>query len=223
MPTALTFTSLQQDLRRYLERGEVTDPTVYNQLPRLINNAERECAIDLQILGFLTPAISAFAAGTSVYDKPDRWRSTASMNFGTLNGTDTGLLAPGNNRVQVYPRSLEYCRQYWPDSDARGVPKFYADYDYNHWLIVPTPVAAYPWEINTWSMPALLDDTNQTNWWTAYAPTTLLYRSLLECEPFLKQDDRIPVWKALYDDSKGKIDMQDVRRIVDRNTSRERN
>lgn len=219
MPTALTFTSLQEDLRRYLERGEITDPTVYAQLPRLINNAEREIAQDLKILGFIDPMNSVLVAGTSVYQKPDRWRQTVSMNFGVV-GQDPLLQ---NKRNQIYPRSYEYLRTYWPDSDVRGQPKFYADYSYTHWIVAPTPVIDYPWEVVCWQLPALLDATNQTNWLTDYAPTTLLYRSLMECSPFLKEDERIPVWKGMYTDSKGTLNIQDLRRIADRNTARESN
>ncbi len=215
----MTFNSLQEDLRRYLERGEVSDTTVYEQLPRLINNAEREIAQDLKILGFIDPLISTLVAGTSVYAKPDRWRSTVSMNYGRV-GLDP---AQQNRRAQMFTRPYEYIRQYWPDSDRTGRPKFYADYDFNHWIVAPTPDINYPWEVVCYQQPAFLDTGNQTNWLSLYAPTTLLYRSLLECEPFLKNDQRIGVWKGLYTDSKTSLSGQDLQRMIDRNTSRESN
>jgi hypothetical protein len=214
MSTAMTFNSLQEDLRRYLERGFVEDTTVYDQLPRLINNAEREIAQDMKILGFIENLNSSLVINTPTYLKPNRWRSTVSMNFGV--GTSN------NKRVQLYPRSYEYCRQYWPDATATGIPKFYADYDFYHWLIVPTPVTTYPWELNIYQQPPFLDNVNQTNWLTDLASTTLLYRSLLECEPFLKNDSRIAVWREAYETSKASLDAQDLRRIADRNTSREK-
>lgn len=220
MPTAMTFTSLQEDLRRYLERGEVTDPTVYDQLPRLINNAEREIAQDLKILGFLDPLNSNLVAGTSVYAKPDRWRATASMNIGLSDG---GAPPVYNERKQIYTRGYEYCRAFWPNSNLRGVPKFYCDYNFTHWLIVPTPDFDYPWESNVWRLPALLDNTVQTNWLTDYAPTTLLYRTLVECMPFLKEDARTATFKPMYDESKSVLNVQDLKRIADRNTARESN
>lgn len=219
MPTAMTFDSLQEDLRRYLERGEISDPTVYNQLPRLINNAEREIAQDLKILGFLEPMVGALTAGTSVYTKPDRWRATASMNFGSV-GVDVGQQ---NKRSPLYPRAYEYVRRYWPDSDVRGVPKFYADYDFSHWIIVPTPIESYPWEVNSWLQPPLLDAVNQTNWLTLYAPTTLLYRALTECLPFIKEDERTKTFEPMYQQSKSALNMQDLKRIIDRSVARESN
>lgn len=212
MPTAMTFTSLQEDVRRYLERGYVEDSTVFEQLPRLINLAERAIATELKFQGFIAVTTSSFAAGTSVYAKPDRWRQTVSMNFGT--GTDN------NTRNPLFARAYEYCRAYWPDSTERSTPLFYSDYDYQHWLITPTPDDAYPFEVVYYQQPPLLDDTQQTNWLTDYAPNALLYRVLLETTPFLKDDQRIPTWSALYGQQMTALNTQDLSRIVDRAATR---
>src|SRR6267154_4819030 len=128
MPTAMTFNSLLADVQAYIERGTAVDPTVLNQLPTLINDAEREIARELKIQGFIAAVTSVLTAGTSVYAKPDRWRETISMNFG--NGT------PGNFviRTSLYPRAYEYCRQYWPNEALTALPVYYADYNYSNWL-----------------------------------------------------------------------------------------
>ena len=47
----MTFNSLITDLQQYLERGTSVDPTVFEQLPRLVNLAERDLAQTLKILG----------------------------------------------------------------------------------------------------------------------------------------------------------------------------
>jgi hypothetical protein len=208
----MTFTSLQEDVRRYLERGYVDDTTVYEQLPRLINLAERAIATELKFQGFINVVTSTWAAGTSVYQKPDRWRSTVSINFGT--GTDN------NSRTPLYARSYEYCRAYWPDSTQRSTPLFYADYDYQHWLITPTPDANYPVETVYYQQPPLLDDTNETNWLTDYAPNALLYRTLLETIPFLKNDERIPTWQGMYSQQMQAMNTQDIQKITDRAATR---
>lgn len=217
MATSMTFTSLLVDLRRYLERGGVVDTEVYAQLPSLINLAERNIARGLKVLGTQNVVISApptggLIAGTSVYQKPDRWRNTVSMNFGT--GTTL------NTRQPIFPRSYEYCRAYWPNSDERGVPEFYCDYDWGHWLIVPTPIATYPWEILYYQQPPFLSEENQTNWLTELAPDAVLYRSLLECEPFLKNDSRIPTWQNLFGQAMALLDGEDIQRIIDRSVVR---
>ena len=164
MATTTTFTTLKDDVRRYLERGATfaTDPVVYEQLPRLINLAERRIARELKVQGFINVVTDTLTAGTSVYAKPDRWRDTVSINIGT---------GVGNTKRKVlFTRSYEYLRTYWPDESETDEPVFYADYNYEHWLIAPTPDANYPFEVVYYEQPPLLDEENQSNWLTEYAP-----------------------------------------------------
>lgn len=210
MPTAMTYTSLLNDMRAYLERGATlaTDPTVYLQLPNLINLAERRLGRELKIQGTVTAMTSTFKAGTAVYRKPDRWRETVSMNFGS------GVTQ--NVRKEIFPRSYEYCRSYWPDDTQTSDPRFYADYDYSNWLISPTPSTDAPFEVLYYEQPPYLDDTNQTNWWTEYAPNALLYAALLEAGPFLKNPEVIQTWEGFYNRTMASLNGEDLRQIVDR-------
>jgi hypothetical protein len=232
MPTAMTFSSLQTLMQSYLERGTPSDTIVNANLPALINLAERAIARRLKIQGFLVSVVSAMQGSLAVYPKPDRWRQTTSMSYAS-DATDLAtekrnnlitesgvnlVIAPttGEFRTTMLPRSLEYCQTYWPDLTLTGPPKFYADYDYLHWLVVPTPDLPYPWQINYYQLPALLDATNQTNWLTQFAPNLLLYRALLEATPFLKNDERIQVWQQYYQDELNATNTEDLQRAADR-------
>lgn len=208
MSYTMTFQSLQEDIRRYLERGfnADSDPLLYEQIPRLINMAERRIARELKLQGFIAAVTTQFKAGVSVYQKPDRWRDTVSMR------TAGEILSS---------RSYEYLRNYWPDEVATGAPEFYADYDYSHWLIVPTPAADAEVEILYYEMPRLLDDENQTNWLTEYAPNVLLYGTLLEATPFIKNDERIAVWQSAYDRAAQSLSGEDLKKIMDRSSNRD--
>jgi hypothetical protein len=212
MPASMTFTSLQVDLRNYLERGGATDPIVYEQIPRLITLAERRIARELKIQGFQTVVNTTMQAGVAVYAKPDRWRDTISINYGT--GTNNNVHTP------VFARSYEYIRSYWPNETELGQPKFYADYDYKHWIFVPTPAESYPMEVLYYELPPLLDDTNQTNWLTEFAPNLLLYGSLVEATPFVKDDERVQLWQSYYDRALAALNGEDLQKIVDRSTNR---
>lgn len=217
MPVAMTYTSLLNDIRAYLERGATlaTDPTVYEQLPNLVNLAERRLQRDIKVVGTISVVSSTMIDGTTVYAKPDRWRETVSMF--------AGVGAGFNTRKEIYPRSYEYCRSFWPNQTSTGAPRFYADYDYQHWLIVPTPDEAYPYEILYNEQPVYLDDNTQTNWFTEYAPDALLYGSLLEAQPFLKNEEMITVWDQFYNRSIAAINGEDLRQIVDRGIIRREN
>jgi len=214
MATTMTFTTLQEDVRRYLERGNsyASDPVVYDQIPRLINLAERRISRELKVQGFLNVVTGTLAVGQAVYPKPELWRDTVSVNIGT--GTQN------NTRKVVFSRAYEYLLSYWPDRTATEEPIFYSDYDYNHWLIAPTPDAEYPFEILYYEIPPLLDDVVQTNWLTDFAPQLLLYGTLLEATPFLKNDERIPVWQQMYDRAAAMLNGEDLAKILDRSAVR---
>ncbi len=218
----MTFGSLQQDIQNYLERGTVLDPIVYAQLPELINFAERRIARELKVVGFIVPATFTMQAGLAVYAKPDRWREMISLNVGS---SPTGTIV----RQQVFPRSYEYLRQYWPDDTqtnlstygVAGPPKFYAEYNYQNIIVAPTPDQAYPAEMVYYEEPALLDSTNTTNWMTQYCPNLLLYSTLLECSPFIKNDSRIAVWQGMYDRAAAVLNSESNAGVLDRNSTRQ--
>jgi len=204
MAAVMTYTSLAADIESYLER---TDTATINKIPTFIMLAEQIIASQIKFLGTLTVDEATMVAGNPVIAKPARWRKTVSMSI-TING----------EKQPVLLRKYEYLRNYWPDATATDVPLYYADYDYTHWLIAPTPAAAYPFEVVYYERPQPLDVTNQTNWFTEYAPQALLYGSLLQAMPFLKNDNRVGVWKALYDESIATLKAEDVQRTGDRQT-----
>lgn len=207
MAYSMTYDSLLVDVRRYLERGFTaeSDAIVYEQLPRLVTLGERRIARELKIEGFIRAVQTPLQPGLAVYLKPDRWRDTVSM---TLNGKP------------IFARSYEYCRSYWPDEAQTGTPEFYADYDYQHWLLAPTPNAASTLEVLYYEQPRFLGEDFQTNWLTEYAPDLLLYVTLLEATPFLKKDERISTWQAMYDRAAQAISGEDLKRIMDRSANR---
>jgi hypothetical protein len=143
--------------------------------------------------------------GNAVIAKPARWHKTVSMNI-----TVAGVREP------VLLRKYEYLRNYAPDPTITGIPQFYADYDYTNWLVAPTPAIAYAFEVLYYERVQPLDSSNQTNWFTIYAPQALLYGSLLQAMPFLKNDERLPMWQAQYDAIMVTLAEEDKLRVADR-------
>jgi hypothetical protein len=204
MPTAavMTYNSLVDDIESYLER---TDTATIQKIPTFIMLAEQVLATDLKFLGNITVSQSTMVASQAVIDKPARWRKTVSMNV-TVDG----------ERRPVFLRKYEYLREYWPDPTQTDVPLYYCDYDYTHWLVAPTPTSAYNFEVLYYERLQPLDSSNQTNWFTIYAPQALLYGSLLQAMPFLKNDDRVPMWQAQYGQVVSTLQTEDVLRLGDR-------
>ena len=188
----------------------------------MINFAERRIARELKVVGFLVAATFTMSANLAVYPKPDRWREMVSLNVGSA-PTGTSV------RNQIFPRSYEYLRTYWPDDTQTylstygvyGAPKFYAEYNYQNIIVAPTPDQAYPAEMVYYEEPALLDETNNTNWITQYAPNLLLYSALLECSPFIKNDARMATWQGLYDRAAAVLNSESKAAVLDRSSTRQ--
>jgi hypothetical protein len=200
---AMTYTSLVETIGIWINRN---DATTLAQIPQFISNAEQKICNEDENLGLIQVVQGTFIAASSVYPKPARWRRNISFNYGT---------GAGNNTMNtILEAKYEFLRAYWPNPTQTGFPRFYADYDYQHILVAPTPDQAYPFEYSYIELPSPLSVSNQTNWITNYAPQILLYASLLESAPYLQTDERIETWNKFYREGMDELKKQNARRVV---------
>lgn len=204
MTTALTYGSLLTDMEVYAERSD--DPFL-EQRPRLIALAENKLAQEVRGLGFQR-YVSGTMSGNTL-PKPNRWRETISLNITTATGRDF-----------LFPRSYDYCRTFWPDPALTEQPRYYADYGAEHILIVPTPDDTYAFEWAYYERPEPLDDSNQTNWTTQYAPQLLFYAVMLETQSFLKRPEVLQMWQQMYDRALQALGTETQRQFSDRTQQR---
>jgi hypothetical protein len=174
-------------------------------IPTFIGLTEQKIATQLKILGNLTVQTSNLVQGQNIIDKPARWHKTVSFNV-TVAG----------RRKPIFLRSYEYLREYWPEPANTDEPKFYADYDYTHWIIAPTPDDDYAFEILYYERIQPLDSSNQTNWFTIYAPNALLFGSLMEAAKFLKNPELVNDYQAQYDFFMQALTVENKLRVADR-------
>lgn len=214
MAEAMTFNSLNVDLTNYLQRY---DATIIAQIPRFIMLAQIAIPRDLKILGFRQEVIGSFDAttqNTGMMQKPSDWRKNIAFFVATG--------APAyNTHTPVFLRAYEYVRAIFPDPTVQGTPRFYADADWNHWLVspAPNPILAPYFKIPYYGTLVMLDDANQTNWLTTNSPDTLLYKCLLEAAAFVKTDERIPTWQTQYQIASAGLLKQEAKGMIDRQGS----
>lgn len=206
MPSAMTYDSLVQDLKDYCER---TDNPFVNQIPRFIMMAENRIASEAKPLGFVRTVTGNLT--DSVIAKPNRWRKTKSFS-----------ILVNNERKYLQSREYEFCRAYWPQVSLQDVPLYYADYDYEHFFVAPSPDQSYSFELQYYERPIPLDSVQQVNWTTQYAPQVLLYAALMEAMPFLKTSERVAEFQSLYDRALSAVVGEDQQRITDSSAVREK-
>lgn len=104
----------------------------------------------------------------------------------------------GQNSAPLKRISLDQLYQRFPRSGSTGTAVYIAR-NASNFVFGPIPdggtlVGTY------YAKPTVLrTDADGVNWLITNAPDLCLYGSLLEAEPFLKNDKRIPVWQSFYD------------------------
>ena len=198
---AMTYDNLSTNILQYLERS---DAAVVKQIPNFIMLAEFEIAQEMKSLGQQQVVEATMQAGNPVIPKPARWRKTTSFNI-TVNG----------KKQPVFLRKYEYLINYSPDTSVTNTPLYYADYDYDNWLVAPTPDENYQFEVLYYERLIPLSSDNQTNWITRNAPNAMLYGTLLQAMPFLKDDQR-QIFQSKYTEAMQFLANEDKLRIADR-------
>lgn len=206
---SMTYTTLKEIIAAYLQRDDLVE-----KIPVFIKLAEDALSEILDNhLGLVRYVTGPFQIGQSVLQKPARWRRTISFHIGT------GDLF--NTHEILKDVTYEYATNYNKNRDNKSQPVYFSDYGWNNWFISPSPDLPYPYEIGYIETVENLSESVQTNWLTNYASRALLYGSLLEASPYLKDDERIQVWETRYEKTIQVLKQQDIRRYTTRQTDRE--
>lgn len=109
-------------------------------------------------------------------------------------------------RITVAVNGTEYDLRYLSPEDfdnyasLSGAPLVYTSQT-NSYSVAPGPDSNYAYTIYYAAKFAALSDASPTNWLLTNAPDVYLYGALLEAEPFLKNDARIPLWASAFQNS----------------------
>jgi hypothetical protein len=180
----MDYTSLTEQIKQYSKR---TDQFFIDQIPNFINQAINRIYSEAKNIGFEKIVTNRLTENNPELIKPADWKETVSLT-----------ISPGSLSV-LQLRTLEFCQAYWPNpSENRATPLFYADYNnYSSFYLAPTPDQNYFFTLIYLALP-LFNAENPTNFLTVRYPSLLLYASMLETIPFLKGDERVPVFESLY-------------------------
>ncbi len=217
MAYALTYDSLVEDIKNYTERNSQSFvaliPTFIGlAIERITNDLNNANATNLGSKVFATfENPPTLVAGQSVYRKPADWRMTTYIGI----GGDKDTLEPSSywNRLKILP--YESIRQNAPDSSILGFPEFYSDYSYGTWLIAPTPNANYPAEIAYLQKFTPIDETQQSNWLTQFAPEVLLKQCLAQATIKTQNKDMYAMYTQEYMTALGALTNQNQGRLYD--------
>jgi len=215
----MDYTSLLTQIQQYANR---TDDFFTSQIPNLILQAINRIYSEAKSLGFITLIENAnLTQNLNFVQKPADWKETISF-----------VIINNNQQIPLLPRSLEFGQAYWPNAALTATPQFYADLDNTYFYFFPTPDRSYVYNLlyHT-TVPFSLGNNNQDliaflnapNFLVQRYPSLLLYACMLEAIPFLKDDERVPVFESFYNRALQNINKDQQITITDRTSKRDAN
>jgi hypothetical protein len=184
---SFTLATLKTAIQDYADNSETS---FVNNLSNFIKASEEKIfkSIDLDI--FRKNVTSAFTSSDSFLSVPSDYLASFSLQI-TTSGSEDFLLQ----------KDVNFIREYAPSSSTTGVPKYYARFDEDNFIVAPTPNSNYTLQLNYYFRPASLTAgaDSGTTWISTNAPFALLYGSLVEASIFMKSEpDTIQSYNGLY-------------------------
>jgi hypothetical protein len=189
---AYTLTNLQDDIKSYTE----VDSTVFTEavLNRFIQNAEERIYRSFDADMERHYATSTTIIGNRYVTIPSDLRVIRYVQ----------LKDSAGNQVYLEQRDPSYIATYYdtPGTASATLPKYYANWDENYWVIAPTPNAAYEITLAYNKNPVSLTDATKSSTGTYLSnkyQDLLLYASLVNAYAYLKgPQDMLQYYQAAY-------------------------
>ena len=176
---AYTLTNLQDDIKSYTE----VDSTVFTAdvLNRFIQNAEERIFRSFDADMERHYATSTTIIGNRYVSIPADLRV---IRYVQLKNSD-------NEQVYLEQRDPSFMAEYYstPSSSSSNIPKYYANWDEDNWVVAPTPNAAYEITLAYNKEPTSLTDATKSSTGTYMSnkyPDLLLYACLVKAYGYLK-------------------------------------
>lgn len=197
---AYNYDTLVTRIKNNAEDGWVDD-SFLAELPYFIDAAQRRLNKELDTYGFVVYTTITASAGDSFITKPSNLEVPKSLFYVSANG----------NREPMFLRTDEFIRDYWPIPTSTGVPKYYAHYGSDLFLIAPTPVSTTGLEFSYVASVTALATATSVNWYTNNAPLALFYGAMVEANLFQKNGPGAQVWETRYQLELDKLTNRDRR------------
>lgn len=186
-----TYAELKTAVANWLNRSDLT-----TYIPEFVTLGENRIYRELRIRTMESTMSSAIASG--VVALPSDY---VELKYAYVDGTPVQYLKRTNAQTLI---------EQFPTRSSDRKPTHIST-DAGNFIFGPYPDSAYTIKGTYYKRLTALSDSNTTNWFTTNAPGILLFAALCEAEPFLKNDERMPLWQAKYDQEKSLIEQEEQR------------
>ena len=176
-----TYTTLKSAIQDYTQN---TESTFVDDLGTMIKQAEDRIVKSVELPNFRKNVTGSLTSGNSYLTAPDDYLYPFSL----------AVLDSDSAYSYLLNTDVSFIREAYPSAASTGVPKHYAQFDDNSFIVGPTPNANLNVELHYYYVPeSITASSDGTSWLGTNAPELLLYGSLLEAYTFMKGEPDIMV------------------------------
>tara|TARA_R100001443_G_scaffold105454_1_gene114449 strand:+ start:78 stop:722 length:645 start_codon:yes stop_codon:yes gene_type:complete len=174
-----TYTTLKSAIQDYTQN---TESTFVADLGIIIQQAEDRIIKSVELPNFRKNVTGSLTNGNQYLTAPDDYLYPFSL----------AVLDSSNNYSYLISTDVSFIREAYPSAASTGVPKHYAQFDDNSFIVGPSPDANLNVELHYYYIPTSISaSADGTSWLGTNAPELLLYASLIEAYTFMKGEPDI--------------------------------
>ena len=169
-----TKAELKTAIQDYCENQETT---FVNSLDTFIESAEERIFQTVGLTFFRRNQTATLTASNQYLNMPSDFLAPFSLS-----------ITSGTSKKFLDFKDVNFLQEYAPDTSVEGEPRYYASFDYENFIVAPTPNASYAVELHYFYRPASLtaQGDSGTTWLSVNAPQAMLYGSLIAAYTFMK-------------------------------------
>ncbi len=143
-----TYTQLKSSIQEYTDNNETS---FVSNLDRFIESAEQRIFSTVDLEYFRKNASGAMTLGNQFLAVPTDYLASFSMS-----------IENSGSKVFLLQKDVNFLQESYPDITVTGIPKYYAAYDVNNFIIAPVPNASFDSELHYYYRPVSLTDSKFT-------------------------------------------------------------
>lgn len=166
-------------------------------IPEIVKLAEDRIYQSVQIPSLKKNSTSAFVSGNKYLAQPDDFLAPYLMAVKSVSGVYSYLLE----------KEVGFINEAYPDPSITGVPRYYAIFTDDTFVVAPTPNANLEVELHYFYEPESIV-TAGTSWLGDNVESVLFYGALVEAYTYMKGEaDLIALYRGRYDESIARLKM----------------
>lgn len=172
---SFTYDQLKQAIQDYTQYDETS---FVASLPIFIRQAEERILKNVQLSLFRKNVSGTMTASNKYLACPGDFLSPFSLSFTDSDG----------NELFLDFKDADFVQTFNPNPSNTGLPRYYATFDVDNFILGPTPDSNYLAELHYFYRPASLTAGagSGTTWLSENAKLALLYGSLIEAYIYMK-------------------------------------